>query len=318
MKNERRQQMKKDSGSISVPMGIVHFMAYPQGPVLETLGKLIDNPCFSLVEVTRMDEAVRRAAAGMFRAAGKTCAYGAQPCLLKNKLNLNDVDAAGRIAAVDMLKSCVDEAAELGAIAMSFLSGKDPGEKKREDARKLLAESVREVCEYARGVAPEMKVILETFDRVEFGKNALMGPTCEAVEFAKEIRKDYFDFSLLLDLSHLPLLDETPEEMLLPAKDFIGHIHVGNCVMHNPSHPAYGDEHPAFGIESGENGVEELAAFLRVLREVGYINEEKCGFVSFEVKPLPGQDSDELVSHTKHVMDEACAKIGINSISCRK
>ena len=252
----------KDFKKTDIPKGIVHFMAYPQGPVIETLGKIIDDPYFSFVEVTHFEkDSDRREAVEMLRAAGKTCAFGAQPCLLKNKLNLNHADANERQAAVDMLKSCVDEAAELGATALSFLSGRDPGVAGRDEARKLLAESVLEVCSHAKNVAPQLKIILETFDRVEYGKNALVGPTQEAVAFAKDIRKDYPEFSLLLDLSHLPLLGETAESMLVPAKDFIGHIHVGNCVMHDSTHPAYGDEHPAFGIDAGENGVDQLAEF---------------------------------------------------------
>jgi hypothetical protein len=40
-----------------------------------------------------------------------------------------------------------------------------------------------------------------------------------------------------------------------------------------PGRPGYGDQHPRFGFPGGENGVEELAAFLRGLFEIGYLEQ---------------------------------------------
>ena len=41
------------------------------------------------------------------------------------------MDENSRSKAVDQLKACVDEASELGAQRVAFLSGKDPGEAKK-------------------------------------------------------------------------------------------------------------------------------------------------------------------------------------------
>lgn len=299
-----------------LPLGIIHFMAYPatikgEGPVLETLGALVADPDFQLLEVTHIaDDDVRTEVAAMLKASGKGYAFGAQPCLLTRKLNLNDPDPAGRQAAVDILKISVDEATEIGASAIAFLAGKDPGAEGRDEAKALLLDSVTQVCAYAQRVNPALKVMLETFDRVPFGKNAVIGPTPEAVAFADQMRAQYPTFSLLLDLSHLPLLGETPEFALTTAKDYLGHIHIGNCVMRDASHPAYGDEHPAFGIAEGENGVAELAEFLRVLDQIGYLNPETPGAVSFEVKPMPGQTSEDVIANAKATIDAAWETLG--------
>jgi len=114
----------------------------------------------------------------------------------------------------------------------------------------------------------------------------------------------------VLDLSHLPLLGETAETMLTTAKETLGHIHLGNCVMRDPNHAAYGDEHPPFGTEGGENSVAELAEFLRVLGEIGYLNEETPGAVSFEVKPLAGQEPADAIANAKATLDAAWAQLG--------
>jgi len=299
-----------------LPLGIIHFMAFPQvmrgeGSVVETLQVLVDDPDFRFLEVTHIEDAgARRKAAALLRASGKRYAFGAQPCLLSRKLNLNDPDETGRMAAVDAMKRAIDEANEIGAESIAFLSGKDPGPDDRSEGYRLLADSVLRILAYARAKNPELKLLLETFDRVPFGKNALVGPTREATVFVNALRRQYPDFSLLLDLSHLPLLGETAETMLTTAKETLGHIHVGNCVMRDPNHAAYGDEHPPFGIDGGENGVGELAEFLRVLDEIGYLNEEAPGAVSFEVKPLAGQESADAIANAKATLDAAWAQLG--------
>lgn len=299
-----------------LPLGIIHFMAFPQvnrgeGPVVETLKTLVDDPDFRMVEVTHIaDPGARREAAAMLRESGKRYVYGAQPVLLSRQLSLIDFDEANRMVAVDAMKRAIDEANEIGAESVSFLSGKDPGPENRAEGYRLLADSTLRLLAYAKAKNPELKLLLETFDRVPYGKNALAGPTREATVFVTALRRQYPEFSLLLDLSHLPLLGETPEKMLTTAKDTLGHIHIGNCVMRDPNHVAYGDEHPPFGIDGGENGVAELAEFLSVLDEIGYLNEEAPGAVSFEVKPLPGQDPAEVIAQSKATLDAAWAQLG--------
>jgi sugar phosphate isomerase/epimerase len=115
----------------------------------------------------------------------------------------------------------------------------------------------------------------------------------------------------MLDLSHLPLLGETAKGMLTAGKPFLKHIHIGNCVMKDASHPAYGDEHPRFGIPGGENGVDELDEFLRVLLDIGYLDGKTPRPVSFEVKPIAafGETTAAVVAGSKRTLNQAWAKI---------
>ena len=76
--------------------------------------------------------------------------------------------------------------------------------------------------------------------------------------------------------------------------------------------PAYGDQHPAFGCECGLNDVDEVVEFLSGLMEIGFFDKDlptSMPVVSFEVKPLPGEDSDIVVSGAKRVLNEAWARL---------
>jgi sugar phosphate isomerase/epimerase len=123
------------------------------------------------------------------------------------------------------------------------------------------------------------------------------------------MRKITNNFGLMVDLSHIPLLKETLEESILPIKDYILHAHMGNCVVRDPSLPAYGDAHPRFGFPGGENDVDELAAFLRLLLSIGFITETKRPIVSFEVKPFGDEDPELVIANAKRTLNLAWDKV---------
>ena len=295
-------------------VGLIHFMAFPEvmkgeGPVVETLETICSDDYFQAVELTTIkDDAARKAAIEVARKADMTVGFGAQPILLGGKHDLNSLDAATRQAALDSARAGLDEAVEWGAAGFAVLSGPDCGDEKRDHAKTMLVASLKELCEFSRR-KDGPPVLLETFDRVPFGKNCLIGPTMEALGIARKVWPFYQGFGLMVDLSHLPLLGETPEHCLTTAGQHLKHVHIGNCVMRNPDHPAYGDNHPSFGIPEGENGADELAAFLTALLAVGYIGDGLRNIVSFEVKPLGDQTSDEVIANAKETLDAAWAAL---------
>ena len=295
-------------------VGLIHFMAFPEtmggdGPVLETLGAVCRDDFFGAVEVTHVaDPKVRAEAVAMAREARMKVAFGAQPVLLSGGFNLNASDPAERRRAVDAARRAVDEAAEWSACGVAVLSGKDPGPEARAAETAYLTASLKEVCEHSRshGGPP---VLLEVFDRLDFGKNCLVGPTAEAAKVARHVAGYFPPFGLMIDLSHLPLLGETPRQAVEDAGKFLKHVHIGNCVMRSPGHPAYGDNHPMFGIPEGENGAEELAAFLKALLEAGFIGPGSANIVSFEVKPFGGQSSEEVLANARETLCAAWAAL---------
>ena len=294
-------------------VGLIHFMAYPQvmkgeGPILETLQKIAEDDFFTAVEVSWIKDAqVRQKAKKMLEVSHLTVAYGAQPRLLIKKLDLNSLDEAERREAINEVKDAVDEAYEIGAKGLAFLSGKDPGGDERKQALKLLVSSIKEICGYAKSKG-NLGIALEVFDQ-DIDKKCLIGPAKDARIVAEEVRREFDNFGLMVDLSHLPLLKETPKQAILPVKDYLVHAHMGNCILKDKEHPGYGDQHPRFGIKGGENDVKELIEYLRVLLDIGFLNPENPPIVSFEVKPLADESSEVVIANAKRVLREAWGRI---------
>ena len=284
-------------------------LASGEGPILETLERLVADTFFQAVEVTRIaDEQTRLLARGLCETARVAVAFAAQPMLLGAKLSLNDPDDAARARAVEVAKEGIDQAYSLGAEACAVLSGPDPGPADRAKATDLLVDSLKWLCDYAAQKG-ELRVELETFDRQPFAKNCLMGPSTEAAEVARRVRAQFPSFGLLIDLSHLPLLEESPRQAVRAVGDFLTHVHIGNCVVEDPAHEAYGDAHPRFGVPGGENDVAELAEFLRELLDSGFLDPERRPIVSFEVKPLTGESVEALIAGSKRTLLEAWAMV---------
>jgi sugar phosphate isomerase/epimerase len=235
-----------------------------------------------------------------------TVAYGAQPRLLTTGLNINDLNEEGRQKALQNLKEGIDEAYEMGATGFAFLSGKYE-EPTKEESYQALIKSTREICAYVKSKG-NMKVALEVFD-YDVDKKSLVGPAEMALRYAKEIRKEHEHFGLMVDLSHIPLIHETIEESLLPVKDYIIHAHIGNCVVKSADMPGYGDLHPRFGFPNGENDVDEVVDYLRVLLQIGFLNEEKPPIVSFEIKPFGDEDPDVVIANAKRTLNVAWARV---------
>jgi len=293
-------------------VGIIHFMAYPttmkgEGPIVETIKKIAVDEYFNAIEISWIkDSQTRRQVKNLLDTSHMTVAYGGQPRLLTTGLNINDINEEGRLKAVATLKEGIAEAYEMGAVGFAFLSGKYE-ESKKEEAYQALIKSTRELCSYAKAKG-NIKVIQEVFD-YDIDKKSLIGPAPLAKRYAQEITKEFDNFGLMVDLSHMPLLRETIEESILPIKEYIVHAHMGNCVVKDPGMPAYGDAHPRFGFPNGENDVDELVAYLRVLKEIGFLNEKNPPIVSFEVKPYGEEDSEIVVANAKRTLNLAWSRV---------
>ena len=293
-------------------VGLIHFMAYPstikgEGPILETIKKIAVDDYFNAIEITWVKDAkVRESVKKMLDSSHLTVAYGGQPRLLTIRLNINDTNEEGRVKAVATLKEGIDEAYEMGAVGFAFLSGKYE-EHRKEEAYQALIKSTKELCSYAK-VKGNIKIVHEVFD-YDVDKKSLIGPVELAKRYAEEITKEFDNFGLMVDLSHFPLIRETVEQAILPIKEYIVHAHMGNCVAKDPSLPAYGDEHPRFGFPGGENDVDELTEYLKVLMQIGFLNEKNPPIVSFEVKPFGDEDSDIVVANAKRVLNLAWSKV---------
>ena len=294
-------------------VGLVQLMAFPQvlkgeGPVLETLEKVLTDDFFDVIEITTIrDSEVRARAKRMLASSKMTVTYGSQPVQLVNKLNLNSFEGVERHRALEMCKTCVDEAYEMGALGVAFLSGADPGPDRRKEATDVLVDSLSQICAYASSKGA-IKVVLETFDQ-DIDKKALIGPNADAVALSEKIRQKHSNFGLMLDLSHIPLQHESTERALKVARQHLVHAHMGNCIMRDKSHPAYGDNHPRFGIPGGENDVPQVVEYIRVLMQIGYLNDKNPPILSFEVKPMADESSEIVIANAKRTLREAWEQV---------
>ncbi|GFN21906.1 sugar phosphate isomerase/epimerase family protein [Thermanaeromonas sp. C210] len=293
-------------------VGIIHFKAFPAtvygtGPILETLRRIAEDDFFTAVEVGWIrDVQTRLEAAQMLKVAHMEVCYATQPAMFSQKLNLNSFDPQERKRAIKQVMNCLKEALDLGATSVRIPAGKDPGPEKREEAKKLLVDSLAQICSYAREMG-DPQITLKIFDR-DIDKESLIGHFQDALDVARQLRPDFPQFGLLADLSHFPLLREKPEDALPLVKDYLQSFHIGNCVMKDPRHPLYGDLQPRFGVEDGEVGVEDVSAYFRLLAELGLIGREKRPVVSAEVRPLlPGETPELVIANTKRVIREAWA-----------
>jgi len=295
-------------------IGIVHFMAYPQvmkgeGPVAETLFSILEDDYFDAVEVTWVsDPGEARRVAAMLRTSHVRVGYGAQPILLGKGLNLNARETGERAKAVEAVRTCFDQAAEFGAETVAVLSGpwlagtEYPTEEALVESLTILG---HEAAQKGLGLT------LEVFDD-KIDKKCFVGKWPVALRVGQRVRAECQGFGLMHDLSHLPILDEKPETSLPPLRELLVHMHMGNAVVSDPSHDAYGDQHPRFGVEGGANDVLELANFLRVLRDIEYFGGEKRRGLAFEVKPMAGEDSRLVIANAKRTLNAAANLAGLS------
>jgi hydroxypyruvate isomerase len=279
-------------------IGIVHFKAFPQvvggqGPVVETLRKLVEDDFWTAVEVGMIkDVKARNEVRRLLEVSHMEVCYATQPKVLSNKLNLNSFDKKERNNAISSVKSAVEEAYHIGASRVRLIAGKDPGADRREEAKDVLADSLSEIIEYSNELG-NMYFTLKIFDR-DIDKCSLIGHFEDAADVAEVLTKRFKNFGLLSDLSHFPLLD----------------FHIGNCVMNDKLHPLYGDLQPRFGVPGGELDTPQVIEYFQLLKDRGLIGPEKKPVVSAEVRPLLAEEySEAIIANTKRVIKEAWAAV---------
>jgi sugar phosphate isomerase/epimerase len=298
-----------------VHVGIIHPMIFPEtgrgeGPILETVAKIVNDEFFGAIEVSWIkSEDVRMKVARLLAESHLDIIYSGAPPTLNQKVDLNNLNEAVRRESINLAKKMVDEAIYINARICTLLSGPKPVATEKERATKLLSESLIEICDYAKSKG-NLMITLEGFDS-EYEKRCLIGPTGEAAALANVVRKNCKNFGLTIDLSHLPLLHEKPEAVA-KAGEYLESTHIGNCIIKDKSTPAYGDQHPRFGAPNSENDVPELAAFLKTLARMGFFMKKTATskpVISFEVKPQPDESSDAIIANSKRTLLDAWAML---------
>ncbi len=285
-----------------------------QGPILETLSKLLQDPFFSAVEVTWIkDDAVRRQARDLLQVSGMAVLFNGAPAIRELQINLCALDSELRQTSVERLKQVIDEAYFLGAKILHCVSGPDPGPAQRPEATRRLVDSLEQLCQYALENTTDYTLVLalENSDR-EVDRMALLGPTVETVEVVQAVRRRFSNCGILLDQGHFPLMKENPEQALELARGMLTHVHIGNCYSKDRSKPYFGDKHLPFGVPGSDVGVAELAAFIRKLREIGFWGQKSAAtlpVISFEAGPYMGEPPEVVLANLKRYFTRAWALV---------
>jgi sugar phosphate isomerase/epimerase len=298
----------KDPWQPYLQLGVVHFMAFPEclggdGPQFDTLAAVCHDPFFDAVDVGPMNDAAqRRACAALLRDCQMTVTFACQPLQLRLGLDLNAADKAERERALTAILDQIDQAKELGAGRLALMSGKNVAGADRAGALERLLDSLRRICKEARDRAG-LPVVLEIFD-YDVDKKALVGPCATAATVARAVKRDYPDFGLLHDLSHIYLCHEEPARHFPLIREHLVAMHMGSSVS-DPKHPLFGDSHPLFGMAGGDSDVPQLRDFIKVLFDVGYLRPGRRPVCAFEIKPPSGVSPQTAIANMKRTWQRA-------------
>lgn len=294
-------------------VGIVQFMIFPEcilgtGPIVETVSILAEDTFFSFLELGNIDSpTTRKQIVSILSQAQISVEFDGQPFTLLPGFDLEAESSLQRCRAIDAMKQAIDQAAELGSPTCGVMSGKFyPRNISVADAVDRLQESLLKLCHYAQQY--DITMCLENFDQEPYSKDCLVGPTSMAAELACAIKSEADNFGLLPDLSHVPILKETPTQMVEAAKDHIVRTQIGNGSA-DPYCSHYGDNHPYFGAPGTGVGIPQLTEFLQALVDVGFLSETRRGRVAFEVKPAPQEDPMAIIAGSKRALVEAWKQV---------
>lgn len=200
-------------------------------------------------------------------------------------------DKAERVRAYDTIMREIEYALVLDSKKIVFASGPDLPED-RDGAKERLGELIVAI---SKQLPRDVTLALEPTDR-DIDKYFLLGPLDETVDFIKKWRRYVPSLGLLLDMCHVPIMHETLDSALQKVDDTLVHIHLGNCMIKDKNDPFYGDKHIPWGYKGAEYGEKEGAAFLEMLKKIGYF-DKKGATVSFEMRPYDGMSSEESLNH---------------------
>jgi len=292
-------------------LSLVHFMAFPdmqngEGQFVQSIQKLEKLKFFNALEMGSInDPNTRIEVCHAAQDCGFKLGFGAQPLILSQGINLNSLEDQIRKDGIEIVKAAIDQAAEIRAESFVLLSGKDPGIEGRSSAYDALADSIWALGKYAKSLG--IRLVLEIFDR-SVEKCALVGPAVEASEFARKVKVNYPEFGLLYDMGHMPLLDESADEVLPLLREHLAEVHLGNCVK-VPGSSAFGDKHPRFDYPGGVNGTKELTQFLHSLFVAGYLKRTekpaKLPWLGFEVRPQICESTEQILENIQQTWKNA-------------
>lgn len=181
----------------------------------------------------------------------------------------NSLDAAERQQDIDLMKRCIDTAAELDCHRIRVYAGSyKPGDSHSRDKWQRLVESLQELGEHAG----QSGVIL----CAENHFNTMTVSALETRELMEAV--DHPAVGILYDQANLVFTYKEPYEQAISLQQaWIRHVHVKDLVFTDPGRPFMADEVARVKAEDRAirsrmvgDGVLDWPAILRRLRDTGY------------------------------------------------
>ena len=280
-------------------LGLVHHMLYPDcadnpaehARTLIALAARTDIETFDCC--LPYDEAARAEIIPALRACGKVHITFATHFFPLRKISFCTTSTTEQAQSRMIVREMVAQAAAIGATGFIFPSGGPTPSAATPANHAAFAAFCRWLCAALKphGITAQ----LEPFD-MTIDKQFLYGPTRDCVALIESLQPDVDNLSIELDMAHLPLMGERFADAIHTAAPHLQRVHLGNCVLRDPTHPRYGDTHPPMGYPGGEIDVPELTEILRLLYEVGFLNVQHRGNLIIEMTPWPGKTVEETIA----------------------
>ncbi len=278
-----------------VKLGLNHHLLYVEvasepAEHQRTLMKVLEDDRLDILDLWIPDvEPYRSEEIKALRDSGKEVYYNVGTRKGKAPAHPASLIPDKRRYSLEFYKDELDRATEAGATKVITNSGPNNPDN-REAAIDALADFYVEICNY---VPEDMLIMIEPTDW-DVDKCKLIGSSKETTDLAGRIHAaGCANFSSMVDMGHLPLMHETIAQAMADSDKQIGHIHMGNCVLKNKSHPMFGDKHVAWGTEGGEYDVTDVAELLSIGLRMGYFNKNSRGSASIEMRPMTGRAPEE-------------------------
>lgn len=280
-----------------------------QGATLQAIKTVLEQGFYRGIQTVEVPFAEERANIGLLIKKERIpLTYCVSRVLNENKLNLSDLDDNNRKKSYEKVITCLADAAQMGASAVSFISGPAPqNEASRLIALDKLTDSLSRIC-YAAQAFPGIKIEIEPLDVHAHKKNTL-GFMHEGMKICKTIREQGMNVYLCLDTAHAYLNGEDPVEVLQPIFDLVPEFHFCNCVTDN-THPLFGDRHIPFG-QPGMLGEDTITTILQRLWDIGFLSPSRRPMVLCEILKREENDSLALSKEIGEILTRAWDKVNV-------
>ena len=221
----------------------------------------------------------------------------------KNGYDIASSDEQWRRESINKIKEYLYLGAESGAENIAFVPGNDPGMKLRGEFIERFYEGVCEICEEATHL--NLNILIEPLDR-GVDKNRLIGPTNEANDLIKRVKKDYKNVGLAFDTAHSALNGENVVKAVKASTQELYQVHFSNAVL-DKSHHLFGDLHMPIG-DPGFLNVKGIASILKELQQTAKEEGKKIP-IAIEARSQKNDDLEAKEKLNREILESAIKMI---------